>query len=57
MMRFISFSFSIVVDLFPEKIAKYTYINDIRDRNVSIPIYNKCNNFSLKSRCILLDST
>jgi len=32
------------------------YMNDIRDRNVNLPIDSKCKNFALESRCTLLDS-
>jgi len=31
-------------------------MNDIRDRNVNLPIDSKCKNFALESRCTLLDS-
>ena len=33
------------------------YVNDIRDRNVNLPIESKCKKFALKSRCTSLDST
>ena len=32
------------------------YINDIRDRNVNLPIDSKCKNFASESLCTLLNS-
>ena len=34
----------------------HCYMNDIRGRNVNLPIDSKCKNFALESRCTLLDS-
>ena len=33
------------------------HVNDIRNRNVNLPIDSKCKNFALKSRCTPFDST
>jgi len=42
--------------VFCEGRGLHFYMNDIRDRNVNLPIDSNWKNFALKSRCTLLDS-
>jgi len=49
-LSFRSFCLFIIVELFAAKLAGYTYMKDIRDRNVNLPMDIKFNSFALKSQ-------